>query len=127
MKFIFFIGRLLFSAIFIIKSFDHFFPSTINHATNMGVPAASFWVPVWGILALLGGLSILFGFKARFGAWLLVIFLIPTTFFMHNFWKEVNPYETMMQQYCFWKNLSMLGAALMISYFGSGPCSIDKK
>jgi putative oxidoreductase len=31
-----------------------------------------------------------------------------------------------MQQIMFMKNLSMLGAAMMIAYFGSGPLSVDK-
>ncbi|WP_215217007.1 MULTISPECIES: hypothetical protein [Candidatus Rhabdochlamydia] len=34
-------------------------------------------VPFSGLLALVGGLSILLGYKARYGAWLLVIFLVP--------------------------------------------------
>jgi putative oxidoreductase len=32
-----------------------------------------------------------------------------------------------MQQIMFMKNLSMLGAAMLIAYFGSGPLSVDNK
>jgi putative oxidoreductase len=32
-----------------------------------------------------------------------------------------------MQQIMFMKNLSMLGAALLITHFGSGPCSLDER
>jgi putative oxidoreductase len=93
----------------------------------MGVPAASVLVPLSGIIALLGGLSILLGYKAKIGAWLLVIFLVPTAFMMHKFWAAEDGFASMMQHYCFMKNMSLLGASLMIAYFGSGPLSLSKK
>lgn len=127
MKVIALIGRILFSAIFITKSFEHFSSATIQWAAKEGVPAASFLVPIAGIFALIGGLCILFGYKARFGAWLLVIFLIPTTIAMHKFWTADSVFAVTMHQYCFMKNISMLGAALMIAYFGAGPISCDNR
>lgn len=127
MKIILLIGRVLFSLIFIIKSLEHFSPRMVDHAVEMGVPMASFLVPIAGIIAFLGGISILLGYKAKIGAWLLVIFLLPTAFAMHKFWQSGDAFSLMMQQYCFFKNVSMLGAALMIAYFGSGPLSLDKR
>ena len=47
---------------------------------------ASILVPFSGVLAVLGGLSILLGYRARIGAWLIVLFLIGITPKMHNFW-----------------------------------------
>lgn len=127
MKFIFLIGRILFSSIFIIKAFDHFSSKTVDYATQSGILSAPFWVPLSGVIALLGGLSILLGFKAKIGSWLLVLFLLPTTFMIHNFWQADDSFAAMMHEYCFWKNLSMMGAALMIAYFGSGPLSLDNR
>ena len=54
------------------------------------------------------------------GAWLLVIFLLPITIMMHNFWNVADPNRAMLQQIMFLKNLSILGGALLIAYFGSG-------
>ncbi len=125
MQYIFLLGRVLFSSIFLIKSLEHFSPDIINRAANAGVIGASWLVPVSGIIALLGGLSILLGYKAKIGAWLLVIFLLPTAFAVHNFWISQDFFSNMMHQYCFFKNLSLTGAALMIAYFGSGPFSLD--
>ncbi|MBP9842021.1 MAG: DoxX family protein [Simkaniaceae bacterium] len=124
MKYILLLGRFLFSSIFILKAFDHFNAKSIAHAASMGVPMPSLLVPVGSLLILLGGLSILFGYKSRCGAWLLVIFLLPTTLMMHPFWKMEGGYAVMMETYCFLKNVSLLGAALMITYFGSGPLSL---
>jgi putative oxidoreductase len=49
------------------------------------VPTASVAVPLSGIIALLGGLNILSGYKAKYGAWLIVLFVVPVTVMMHNF------------------------------------------
>ena len=127
MKYVLLLGRIMFSLIFIEKSFFHFSSRAIQHAENMGVPMASLCVPLFGIIALLGGLSILLGYKPKLGALLLVIFLIPATFFMHRFWEVKEGQIVLLQNFCFMKNLSLLGAALMISYFGSGPLSLSRK
>lgn len=120
------LGRVLYSAIFIMAAPNHFSKGTIVYAANHGVPLASIAVPLSGVLALLGGLSILLGYKARIGAWLLVLFLVPVTVMMHNFWAVADPMMAMTQRVMFMKNLSMMGAAILISHFGSGPFSIDK-
>jgi len=125
MKAIVLIGRILFSLIFIMAAMGHFSAMGVAYATSQGVPAASFLVPLSGVLAVLGGLSIAFGYKAKIGAWLIVIFLIPVTFMMHRFWAITDPMMMQMQMSIFMKNLSMLGGALLITYFGAGPMSID--
>jgi len=77
-------GRQLFSVIFIIASAGHFNPRTIEAAAAHGVPLPDLLVPLSGIVALLGGLSVLLGLQTRVGAWLLVIFLVPVTVMMHT-------------------------------------------
>jgi putative oxidoreductase len=121
------IGRILFSFLFIIASLGHFSKAAIDFAASQGVAMPQIAVPLSGIIALIGGLSILFGYKARFGAWLIVIFLIPVTAFMHQFWKSVDPAIQALDQAMFLKNLALIGAALLIAYFGAGPVSIDHK
>ncbi len=125
MKYTLLAGRILFSLIFIFSSFGHFSEPSIGFAASKGVPAASVLVPLSGIIELLGALSILLGYKAKYGAWLIVIFLIPVTFMLHNFWTIEDAMAKQMDMAAFMKNISMTGAALMIAYFGSGPLSID--
>jgi putative oxidoreductase len=126
MRYLVLAGRILFALIFITASPRHFSKEGIQHAADLGVPLAGLAVPISGVLALAGGLSIALGYKARWGAWTLVAFLIPVTLMMHAFWKLQDPASAHVQQAMFAKNLSMLGAALMIAYFGSGPRSIDR-
>lgn len=120
-------GRILFSAIFIMSGFLHFSQAEIGYAAQAGVPMAKLLVPASGILALVGGLSILLGYKAKIGAWLLVLFLVPVTLLMHNFWAVKDPMMAQMQMAMFLKNVTMLGGALLISQFGAGRLSVDAK
>ena len=127
MKPIVLLGRLLFSFIFVFSATSHFSSRTIGYAAAQGVPMPEILVPIAGVLAILGGLSIALGFRARWGAWLLVLFLVPVTLWMHNFWTVTDPVMRQMQMANFLKNLSMLGAALMIAHFGAGPLSLDER
>jgi putative oxidoreductase len=105
----------------------HFTANTIAYAASKGVPLASIAVPLSGIIALAGGLSIALGYRARWGGWLIVLFLVPVTVMMHDFWAMTDPNMAQMQQIMFMKNLSMLGGALLIAHFGSGPLSLDNR
>lgn len=119
-----FLGRLLFVLIFLMAGFTHFAKQTIGFAASQGVPMASVVVPASGLLALFGALSILVGYRARLGAWLIVIFLVGVTP-MHKFWGVTDPMMQQMQMVMFMKNIAMLGGALLITQFGSGPWSLD--
>jgi putative oxidoreductase len=84
-------------------------------------------VPLSGILALAGGLSILLGYRARLGAWLIALFLVPVTLMIHKFWAIADPMMQQIQMVLFMKNIAILGGALLISQFGAGPFSLDAR
>jgi putative oxidoreductase len=121
------LGRLLFALIFLMSGPMHFSSQTIAYAASQGVPLASIAVPLSGVLALAGGLSILLGFHARIGAWLIVLFLAGVTPMMHKFWGVTDQMMHQMQFIMFMKNVSMIGGALLISQLGSGPWSLDAR
>lgn len=118
-------GRILYTAVFLVSVPGLFSESTIQYAAALGVPMTGVLVPLAGAIALLGGVSILIGYKAKKGAWLLVLFLAPVTLMLHRFWDFADPAMAALQQIHFMKNLSLLGAALLIAHFGSGPWSLD--
>jgi len=126
-KVVFVLGRILFAAIFVMAGPSLFSVGTIAYAAQAGVPFATFLVPAAGVLAILGGLSVLLGYRARLGAWLLVAFLVPVTLAMHKFWGISDPAAAQVQLAHFMKNVSMLGAALLIANFGAGPLSLDSR
>jgi putative oxidoreductase len=124
-RYLAFFGRQLFSVIFIIASAGHFTAGNIALAAEHGVPLAGLLVPVSGIIALMGGLSVLFGFRARIGGALLVVFLVPVTFTMHNFWAATDAAAFWLQLLLFLRNLALLGCALQVRSVGAGSLSLD--
>ena len=121
------LGRFLFALIFLMAGANHFNKQTIGYAASQGVPLAAIAVPLSGVLAIAGGLSILLGYRAKLGARLIVLFLIPVTLMMHKFWTVADPMMAQIQMIMFMKNISMLGGALLISQFGAGPFSLDAR
>jgi putative oxidoreductase len=121
------LGRFLFALIFLAAVPMHFTAPGIQYAAGEGVPLAGILVPLSGVFALLGGLSVLLGYYARVGAALLAVFLLPVTLVMHDFWSVSDPMAAQLQQVMFMKNLAILGGALLIMYFGSGPFSVGER
>jgi putative oxidoreductase len=127
MRYVYLIGRILFALIFVMASPRHFSHEGIQHAADLGVPLAGLTVPISGVMALAGGLSVASGYKTKWGAWLLVGFLVPVTLLMHAFWRAPDAVQAHIQQAMFAKNISMLGAALLLTQFGAGPMSFDAR
>jgi putative oxidoreductase len=119
------LGRFLFALIFLMAGANHFNKQTIGYAVSQGVPLAAIAVPLSGVLAIAGGLSILLGYRAKLGAWLIVLFLVPVSLMMHKFWTVTDPMMAQIQMVLFMKNVSMLGGALLVSQFGTGAFSLD--
>jgi putative oxidoreductase len=119
------IGRVLFALIFVASIAGHFSSAEISVAAAHGVPLATILVPLAGMIALVGGVSVMLGYRARFGALLLLVFLVPVTLIMHKFWGLPDPQMAMMQKVNFMKNAALAGACLLIMYHGSGPYSVD--
>jgi putative oxidoreductase len=120
-------GRVLFALIFIASGLSHFSAETIAYAAQVGLPMAGFLVPASGVLAAVGGLSVALGWHARLGAMALLLFLVPVTVQMHVFWAEQDPMMAQMQFAMFMKNVSMMGAALLVVRAGAGPVSLDAR
>ena len=121
------LGRLLFALIFLMSAPSDFKAQVIGYVASQGVPLASIGVPLMGVISLVGGLSILLGYRAKIGAWLIVLFLVVVTPLMHRFWGVADPNMAQTQMINFLKNLSLLGGALLITQFGAGPLSLDAR
>jgi putative oxidoreductase len=116
----------LFSLIFLGAAPRHFSAEGIRHAAEFGWPGTAVLVPLSGVMAILGALSLLLGWRARLGALLLIAFLAPITFTLHAFWNVSDPVMHHVQLAMFAKNVALMGGALMFAYFGAGPLSVDE-
>ncbi len=111
---LFLIGRILVGGYYIFSGFNHFSKKDMmaGYAKSKGVPMPEIAVPLTGLLLLLGGISLLLGIYPYIGVALIVIFLIPVTFMMHNFWA-VPKEQKMADMVNFLKNIALIGSALM--------------
>jgi uncharacterized membrane protein YphA (DoxX/SURF4 family) len=117
------IGRTLFALIFINMGVMHLSKTEamIGYATYKKVPTAKLAVIVSGLMILVGGLYVASGVYADLGALLIAIFLIPTAFMMHAFWKESDATAKQNEMSSFFKDIALAGAALIIFVLvGSG-------
>jgi putative oxidoreductase len=121
------IGRLFLTVVFFVSVPAHFGPVDLKYAVAAGVPFAKLVVPGAGLLMLAGALSVLLGYRAKLGAWILVLFLVPVTLVMHHFWNASNPMMAQLQMGMFIRNVSILGGVLIVSQFGPGPWSLDAR
>jgi putative oxidoreductase len=124
MRYVALAARQLFAVTFIIASAGHFTHGTIASAAQHGVPMAGLLVPVSGLIAVAGGLSLLFGYHAKLGACLLVLFLVPVTLTMHNFWaSDAATFQVDLLRFV--RNAVLLGGALFVAHSGAGSLSLD--
>ena len=115
------IGRILLVLIFLNSGIEKIgnFEGTAQYMIKFGMPYTSFFLFGAIVLELLGGMTILLGYFTRFGAFLLIIFLIPTTLIFHT------DFSDQIQVIMFMKNVSMLGGCFLILSFGAGRFSLD--
>ncbi|MGW4534790.1 DoxX family protein [Nocardia sp. NPDC004340] len=113
------IGRILFALLFLGSGFGHLAQreSMAQYAQFKGIPMPTLAVPASGVLLLAGGLSVLLGVWADLGALLLILFLVPTAFLMHAFWKETDPEAKQGEMVNFNKDIALAGASLMLFAF----------
>lgn len=114
---IFVLGRIIFGAYFIYSGFNHFKDekSMTGYAKSKGVPSPRLAVLLGGAMLIAGGLSFLLNMNVPQGSVLLLLFLIPTTFMMHAFWKVSDPMHKMGERINFLKNMALIGALLMMA------------
>jgi putative oxidoreductase len=113
---IYVLGRIIFGAYFIYSGFNHFKneKGMTGYAKSKGVPSPRLAVLGTGAMMIAGGLGFLLSMNMEQSAILLVVYLVPTTFIMHAFWKITDPMHKMTEQINFTKNLALIGALLMM-------------
>ncbi len=119
-------GRILISVLFLISGFFKIggYTQMVGYATAKGLPMAGVAVACAAVLELAGGLAILAGFQTKIAAWLLFLYLIPTTFFFHNFWA-MQGMEQQDNMIHLLKNVAIMGGLVILAANGAGPYSVD--
>ncbi len=114
---LFLIGRIVLGAYYIYNGvFMHWGKHAMltAYTRSVKVPAAGFAVAATGLMLTLGGLSIMLGVYPKIGVALIVAFLVPVAFMMHNFWTMTDPQMKNMQKIQFMKNIALAASALIM-------------
>jgi putative oxidoreductase len=120
------VGRFLISLVFILAGIGKIGAFSMYAgfiaAAHLPLPKVSLAIAI--VVELLGGLAILAGLHTRFTAWVVFLYLIPTTIMFHNFWalQGAARVDNMIH---FEKNLAIMGGLLILATFGAGTYSVD--
>ena len=96
------------------------FAATADFAQYAGLPSPEIAVTIAIAIEILGGLSIMLGYKIFWGAFTLAIFTVVVSFTFHGDFADP------MQQLLFTKNMGIVAALLYMSRFGAGKMSVQK-
>jgi len=120
-------GRVLLALIFIVSGAGKItaFSGTAAYMASHGIPMPEFALVLTILIELGGGLLLAIGYKARWAALVIFLFIIPTTLIFHAFWA-VEPQQVQINLIQFQKNLSIMGGMLYVVLAGPGPWSIDR-
>ena len=115
-------GRILLAYIFVLSGYGKItnFAGTAGYMAKYGMPMIEFFLVCAILLELVGSLMLVLGWKARWGALALIVFLVPTTLIFHPVWADPG------QAIQFQKNLAIMGGMLYVAFMGPGRLSLDK-
>ncbi len=122
------LGRIFLSAIFIFEAIDStiYFGKTQRIMTQYGLTWNQDMLLYGAIFLLyLGGILVLLGYRSTFGAMLLLLYWVPVTFLVHDFWNSPKE-ELRLESILFMKNMAIIGGLLMIVGKGSGRYSMRR-
>ena len=113
------LGRILISSLFIVEAIRKFFSPDegMLYMSDYGVPEILFYPSL--IFEFVVPLILIAGFKTRFFASLLFLFVLSVTVIFHT------DFSNNMQMISFLKNLAIMGGLLIIISNKPQMCSID--
>lgn len=116
MKPLFLLGRAIFGAFFLYNGIHHFQnrKAMAQFAGAKNVPQPEKAVELSGLLLLLGGASIVTGYKPKVGVAAIFAFLVSVSPVMHDFWNIEDQGQRQNDMINFAKNMALLGGALAL-------------
>lgn len=115
-------GRVFIAIIFIMSAVGNKIPqfnNVVEYMRSDGVPIPAVMLAGAIVFLLVGGLSVVTGYKIEIGAGLLLVFLVLATYFFHDFWNFEGE-QAQQQMIQFMKNLSLMGTMMFLIANGAG-------
>lgn len=120
-------GRILLAAIFLVAGYGKLmaFAGTSGYFAKLGFPMPDVMTVLAIAVELGGALLLIAGWRTRWAAWALILFVAIATFAAHRFWEfDAAQYRNQMNH--FLKNLALIGGLLFVVAYGPGRLSADK-
>ena len=121
------VGRILLAVLFIWSGFGKLtgFEGVVAGIAGKGLPMPTLLAAAAVAIELGGGILLAIGFKTRWVALVMGLFLIVITPIYHDFWDATGG-ARMGQEINFMKNVCILGGMLMVYALGPGRYSADR-
>lgn len=121
------VGRILIALLFVVAGYGKIggFDGVAGYIASKGLPMPQVLAALTIALELGGGLLLMAGYKVRWVAIAFFLWLIPTTFIFHKFWG-IDAAQVQNQMNHFLKNVSIMGAMLMLVAYGPGRYAVEK-
>lgn len=115
------VGRALISTLFILSGLSKLAApaATIGYIQSVGLPLPSIAFGLAAFVELVGGITLLLGYRTRIVATVMFVFVLATAVFFHRNFADVNQFIH------FFKNVAIAGGLLQIVAFGGGRLSLD--
>ena len=112
------LGRVMIGAVFAYMGLFKIlnWGATVGWMTMKGFPPSLIPILLVGaiVVELGGGLALVFGYRTRWIAWAIALFMIPMNIMMHNFWA-LPPEMAAAEQLSFLQNVIIMGGLLTLS------------
>ena|SRR4030081_2004660 len=122
------IGRILIAALFLVAGIGKAmsFAGTAGYMAKVGFPVPEVMTAIAIVIEAGGAILLILGWKTRWVAWALAIFVVIATLAAHRFWDIQDAAQMVSQRTQFLKNLAIIGGLLFVAAFGPGSISVDK-
>ncbi|SRR5258708_5980586 len=122
------VGRILIAALFLSAGIGKLmgFAGTVGYMAKLGFPAPEAAAALAIAIEVGGSILLILGWKTRWAAWGLALFVVVATLAAHRFW-EFDVSQAMNQRNHFLKNFAIVGGLLLLASFGPGSASVGKR
>jgi putative oxidoreductase len=115
------VGRALISIIFLLSGLSKIAApaATIAYIQSAGLPLPAIAFALSAFVEIVGGITLLLGYRTRVVASVMVLFALATAVFFHHNFADQNQFIH------FFKNVAIAGGLLNVVAFGGGRMSLD--
>jgi putative oxidoreductase len=121
------LARAFIAALFLVAGIRKLltYAATVGYMAKLGFPAPEACAAIAIVIEIGAGLMLVAGWRTRWAAWALIIFVAVATAMAHRFW-QFDAAQQINQMNHFLKNLAVIGGLLFVASFGPGRLSLDK-